>query len=327
MIDGAIGGLLYTFEQGSSSALSAAKEPAAEEAEPEELEEPEPTPEAEPEEPEAAAPAAAGDFEPVEGTVNGYPVAILGAEAVTDTDDEPAIRVYYSFTNNSDELASASWALYNDAYERGYELDTTYVWSEDNVEEYGNYGRDIYPGVTILCERIYSCNPDDDIITFSLHNYDESDVVSYDFSYSDLPGRPEPIELTDVEEPVVTVGLDSEGSLDDDQFYVAITGYELTEDYYSNPAIRVFYDFTNNSNEATSFWLESYWYTYQDGGELDTTWAYDETETDENADIDIEPGESISCSKLFALYNETDMVETTLYIDYGEYIGAVFYLD
>ena len=93
-----------------------AAEPAAEPEAPAEPEEP-----SEPEEP--GAPAISN--EPVSADLGDYHITIVAAEEFTDIDGKAAIRFYYDFTNNSDDLESAWVNLDYKASQEGYELVST----------------------------------------------------------------------------------------------------------------------------------------------------------------------------------------------------------
>ena len=89
--------------------------------------------------------------------------------------------------------------------------------------------------------------------------------------------------------------------------------------------LRVFFDFTNNSQEATSFWRESSIEVMQDGIQLSYGSANDTTETDENESVEIQPGETISVSSCFKLHDTGSPVAVRLY-NYlsGDNLGATF---
>lgn len=262
----------------------------------------------------SARPAAAlpeGDFEPVSASIGDYDVTIVGAEHFLDIDDEEAIRIYYDFTNNSNETVYAMENLEMLADQEGYELLTTYDSADDDVPEYGNNWLVVRPGVTIRCIEEYSYQADGGAVSVTIQDWwEEEGSVTAVFDPASLPGRPaqdwEIQPITDV-----STTLPNAGAYEED-YEVAITGYDLTTDWDGQNAIRVYFDFTNNSTEATSFWMATYYRALQDGVEMEITWPMDEIDEDENYDVDIEPGETITCTEIYALRSDSP-VEVELY--------------
>lgn len=294
------------------------------------VEEPAEKPEAEAEpavEPEAEPEAV---FEPVYATIGGYDIAVVGAELFTDTDDKDAIRIYWDFTNSSDETIYPYCDLSVQMEQEGFELNTTYAFYEDDVPEYGNDVLDIRPGVSIRCISEYSCKAQGDIISFTLSNwYDEDDAVTVEFDPKNLPGRPEPeLEIEAVPDPAWTEGMEQEGYIGDSA-YVQIDAAEVVPGWEDGTeVIRVYFEFTNQSEEACSMWWASYYRAFQDGVELEETWADEEVAEDENMSVDVEPGESIYGSNCWLLRSDSP-VEIEVYDYYTEEdcIGCVFVVE
>ena len=279
---------------------------------------------------EEPAPAAAG-FEPVTGTLGSdgeYTVTILGAEYFTDSDDKDAVRFYYDFTNNSGEATSAWSPLYYAAEEDGYELVTTYAWSEDDVDEYGNDDLRIQPGITIRCIKEYSFKPDGGAMTFTLSDWDDNEVTAT-FDPAALPGRPDALPIAPIADPQFFLNYEASGSAE--EYSVAITGAEVAEgdSWYSDEyteVIRAFFDFTNNGSEATSCWWATNVTAYQDGVELETGYPEEDADSDDAFETDIEPGESISCSKCWALRSDSP-VEVVFSTWDGVICAGTFYFE
>ena len=110
----AVDGADYVFVRGEGAApkidWSGAEEPEEPE-EPETLEEPE-------------APAT-GTFAPVTGTINGCTVSICGAELFEDIDGKDAIRVYWEFTNDTDDTTYANYDILCKVEQEGFDLNST----------------------------------------------------------------------------------------------------------------------------------------------------------------------------------------------------------
>ena len=67
----------------------------------------------------------------------------------------------------------------------------------------------------------------------------------------------------------------------------------------------MYFDFTNNSDEATSFWWACTPYAYQDGVGLAETWAMDTVSEEDNYYTDVEPGESLRCSETWTIRSDS----------------------
>lgn len=254
---------------------------------------------------EAEAEEAAVSLEPVTADLGDYTVTILGAEAFEDIDDQPALRFYYDFTNNSDDVACAWLELTATVTQEGYELNSTYDSYDDDVAEYGNDSLYILPDMTIRCISEYTYKPDGGVVTFSLEEWASEDVITMDFDPNHLQGRPaEELEMPVIAEPTWTEGLET-AAVFNDTCDVAIGDYEFTEGYDDELLLRVYVDFTNNSDEATSLWMESNYYALQDGVELEDGSPEDEVDEDDNTSLDIEPGETIRCALCYEVRSDS----------------------
>ncbi len=253
----------------------------------------------------------------IEGSVAGsgyvgegnYYITVTGAEEFTDIDNEPAIRIYYDFTNNyQDDLSTAAWdALGYSASQDGSYLTETY--SYDDSAAY-NTSYNIRPGVTIQCSSEFKYDPYGGSVDFSVYGYYEgesSGTVTASYIPGSLPGAPAPYVIVPVTDPQWTLNIPAEGELDN--FYVAVNDAELVTDSNGDPAIRIYYEFTNNSDASTSLCNELYAFTYQDGISLDTTYTTEESESDSDYYTEIAPGYTITCSCVYALRNQTSPVE------------------
>ncbi|NLV86427.1 MAG: DUF5067 domain-containing protein, partial [Clostridiales bacterium] len=112
-------------------------------------------------------------------------------------------------------------------------------------------------------------------------------------------------------DPVWALSISSEGLLDG-MYYVSVLNAELLDDADGNPAIRVYYDFKNNSEDTISFHSALYIRSYQDGISLSQSYLTNASETDENIYAEIASGETIRASAVFKLRNETSAVEANV---------------
>lgn len=260
------------------------------------------------------------------GTIGEYEVAIVGAELITDMDGEEGIRFYYDFTNNSDDAVYPAEDLYFVVEQNGYEMVTTYCSYEDDAPEYGNDYLYIRPGMTIRCCAEYSCKVNSDPVTFTISDWwDEEVSISAVFDMENLPGRPsDDLVMPVLSDPDWTKALPTEGTFDDD-YYVSIESAEVVTAWEEGAEVlRVYFDFTNNSDEDNSMWWATNVRAFQDGVELYSDWPEVDVEEDENWDLDIPSGESITCSQCFLLVSDSP-VEIEVYdFSEGAVLGTVF---
>lgn len=267
---------------------SAVKEPEAEPSEPAEQSQ---TPETEP----SAAPVASLD--PVSGDLGECHVDILGAESFEDAEGQPGIRFYYDFTNNSDEVLSTWDVLDVEARQEGYELVTTFTL--EDVPEYGNDARSILPGVTLRCIEEYSYKPEGGPVELTLSAYMTGERLTMQFDPAALQGRPGDWSIAPIAEPDYVKDMAPEGVYDGD-YYIKIAGYEIVPGW-NGDAIRVYFDFTNNTEQTATFFLSTFVVALQDGVELDYGFADEEVPEDANASVDVAPGETITAAEVYAV--------------------------
>lgn len=264
--------------------------------------------------------------EPVSADLGDYHVTILAAEQFLDTNDKDAIRFYVDFTNNAEEEISFFFACNVKAYREGYELVDTFAPYDEYAPEEGNNTLDILPGKTIRCVEEYSFKPDGGMLEFTVSENSSGEGVTMAFDPSNLQGRPtDEYAIEPCSSDELVAGLPAEGVYNED-YYVSITGCEVVDGWLGDgPVLRVFFDFTNNSQEAASFWSKSSVEVMQDGIQLDYASPSEDAETDENESMEIQPGETISVSSCFALHDTGSPVAVRLY-DYlsGGDLGATF---
>lgn len=265
-------------------------------------------------------------FEPVAATIGGYEVTVVGAELFTDTEDKDGIRVYWDFTNTSDETTYPYCDLSVKMEQEGFELNTTYVYSDDDVPEYGNDTRDLRPGTSIRCISEYNCKATGEAISFTIYDwYDEDDALTVEFDPKNLPGRPEQeLKAEAITDPTWTEWMGTEGYVGEEA-YIVIDTAEVVPGWDSGEeVIRIYFEFTNESDEAASMWWATYYRAFQDGIELAEDWAEQDVTEDENTTLEIEPGETIYCAVCWELRSDSP-VEIEVYDPWSEeYIGYVF---
>ncbi len=285
---------------------------------------PESTTEAAPAAPDAAT--SEGDPAPVSADLGDYHVDILGAESFKDSSDKDAIRVYIDFTNNSTEPTSFFMAMNCEAYQEGFELVSTYAPYDQHAPEDGNSSLDIMPGTTIRCIREYNYKADGGIVEFTLQQGYNGDTVTMKFDPKALQGRPaEDYSIQATDSSAFVDGLPSEGVYKDD-YAIKILNSEVVDGWEDGTKLlRVYFEFTNNSQEATSFWMATYLSAMQDNIQLTTSSADASVPEDDNDTVDIQPGETITATECFVLHDTGSKVAVKVVDSFGgSSLGAVF---
>ena len=109
----------------------------------------------------------------------------------------------------------------------------------------------------------------------------------------------------------------SAGSLGD--YNVSILRYDLIEDYEGSPAIRVYFEFTNNSSENASFLFAIDAVAFQNGIELETAIVTDRVDEDDNNMKEIKPGTTITCTEIYVLDDQSPVeVEVSELISFSD---------
>ena len=252
-------------------------------------------------------------------------ISVTGAEDIIDVDGDPAIRIYYDFTNNYVDHYSLSAydCVGYYATQDGSDLYETYYDSTT----VNNCMYNIRPGVTIQCWAEFKCDPYGGNIDFAIYGYDEGEsagVVYATYDPNNLPGAPMPYVVVPVMDPQWTSQLAYAGDLDD--IYVEVQDAETVTDSNGYAAIRVYYQFTNNASYDTSFYNETYTFAYQDGISLETTYETVDSDTDVDYYTTISPGQTITVSCVYKLHNQTSPIEAEVesYSGYSA-VGTTYY--
>lgn len=269
-----------------------------------------------------AAPAAANAL--ASGSWDGCTVAIVGAEAFKDADGADAVRVYFDFTNTSDETTYAAGEIYYSFMQDGVELESTYAAYDKEVAEDDNDYLNVRPGVTIRCVAEYSMNLDGGPVVVSLSNYwNEAENATVELQPQNLPGRPSsPLPVVPITDPQWLAGWSTEGKCD--TAYVSINKAEIVDSYDGKKLLRVYFSYTNNGTEASSLWMDTYIYAYQDGVELANGIPATAVPEEDNYYNYIDPGKTVIVSICYEISGDSPVeVEVTDGWNDGG-IGCVF---
>ncbi len=271
-------------------------------------------------------PVPTGDFEPVSGRIGGHRVSLLGAEHFEDSDGEEAVRFYYEFTNGGDGTISPSQCLWETAMQDGDELELTYADYEDYAPEDGNEYLGLRPGATIRCVSEFNYEPTGGAVVFLLQDWGQEETVEASFDPARLPGPPSD-ELEYTPEPNPTTTAAASGTIADG--YFVIEDMELTTGWDGEELVRIYCSFTNQGDEAESFFWDVEDWAIQDGVALKDGYAAEDLDEDWNWFTDIEPGETILCAMVYELRSDNPVIfELHDYESLGEArVAKVFEID
>jgi hypothetical protein len=255
-----------------------------------------------------------------EGEIGEYYVRIVGAEALEDDDGDPAIRIWYDFVNQSDEVVAPWTALYTTAQQNGEDLDFTYL--NDDVPESGNNALGVAPGYTARCTALYEYDPALGTISVAISEFMGNSVTA-ELDPNALPGAPEydgPAWEEDPAMPAYMAGVAETGE------GVEILGYDTTTDYDGEDVIVVHFRFTNTGESDDSFFSAFTNYAVQDGFGLESSMCDDYSDEQDNAITDIAPGESIDCAVVYLPRTGDPFAVVLKNFFTDEYFGRVFEL-
>ena len=254
-----------------------------------------------------------------EGAVGDYYVEFLGAEGLENDDGEPAIRVWYRFENDSDEVISPLMALNISGEQDGDWLTGTYLYEDVPEADYETLG--VAPGCDIVCARLYLYDPDGGTIQISVWDWFDGEVV-YTLDPDDLPGAPD-IDFAPEYYFADTGYLDDCSDADDN---LEILEAEGVEDWDGEPAILVHFRYTNNGDDTSTPFIDYNYYALQDGIGLEETNSETCSGEQDNYLADVAPGESIEFAVVFLLRTDSPIAVACKELFTGDsYIGCFFY--
>ncbi|MDO4733446.1 MAG: DUF5067 domain-containing protein [Bacillota bacterium] len=238
-----------------------------------------------------------------------FVLTVVGAEKFIDSDGDDALRIYYDFTNKTTYTTSLVDEILDEIYSQGgVELEYTFTNYGEGVPEEYNRMLNIRPGVSIRCINELKLQSEEAVsMVCEAPNLDEP-ILEYEFDLAALPGVPaEGLPMATVAEPEWIASWPSSGTYDE-EYHVAITSSEFTEDLDGEKLLRVYIDFTNNSSEADSFGYAIYELrAFQDGVQLEMGQVSSDKKVPESANYytDVEPGQTISVAAEFELISES----------------------
>lgn len=124
----------------------------------------------------------------------------------------------------------------------------------------------------------------------------------------------------DEETEVQEADVDEDSDTQEAEYLVTIDGATVTTDYSGDPAIVVELTFTNNSDEATSYYLECSDKAFQNGVELGTAIV---SGLETNYTTELKPGASVTVYRAYSLSDESDVtVEVEEWLSWDDTILA-----
>ncbi len=243
-----------------------------------------------------------------------FAVALTGAELFDDEEGVKAIRVYLDFTNKADSYTTSFTDEKNDVIlmQGEEELDETDAPYGEDVAEYGNHKRNVRPGVTIRCIYQFALKEETGTVKFTLTaKRQENAVITYDFDLAALPGAPaEALVVKEIAAPDFNNGWPESGAITDyysgqAQHNLVIKNAEFVDGTRDTKLIRVYFDFTNNKDEATDLFDAVDLRIFQDGIQLEEGQANELSESDLAFSRDVEAGQTVSVSNVYVLISDS----------------------
>lgn len=223
------------------------------------------------------------------GRFETFEAAFTGAETFAGADGSEVLRVYFDFTNCSDETVSAQDRLLISAVQDG----KTLVWAETENAGADNSALRLQPGHKIRCTLDYKLVSSSPVAI--LLDDAEGHTVSALLPLDQLPGAPEDEASAEPSAEETTTQLAAQCDLFG-LYNITITGGTVDE---SGRVMTVSVDFTNHSDpQEADIWSCIRMFAYQDGVEL--TFVEPEEETIELAAL----GQTITTSNSFELRGE-----------------------
>lgn len=259
-------------------------------------------------------------------------VTITGAEGVKGEDGD-FLRVYYEYTNTDEKALSHSAGDPDFKLEQdGETLEKYYPQSSEKLDIEENRERYLCPGVTVPSAVEFQYHPDGGSVkaVISLISgskaYTEDLVESFEveFDPANLPGAPAEIpEIQPILNPSYTDGWPTQGTSKTDKYTVELTGDYDVED----EAIRIYLNYTNNSDKVQMPGFVAKNQAYQDGISLKDGAFYVHEKVESDKVQEVEPGQTVLISWCFLLESDSP-VELVIENQYDDFhAGAVYELE
>lgn len=110
------------------------------------------------------------------------------------------------------------------------------------------------------------------------------------------------------EKSKVITGPVDQISFDNAEGTVVYDKHEVITDYEGNPAIRIYFNYTNKTDDPSNLYMTFYPKVFQNGVECDTALASDENESEMNTSKDVLTGTTINIAISYSLQDNTSPV-------------------
>lgn len=239
-----------------------------------------------------------GDVDPQEATTEAHPTDLTGTWQSENNDGsyQEAIVTDSSIEINwvSDDTESIYWI---GTYTAPTEAVDEYSWTSERDKDRTDNA--------LLAST-------DDTKEFTYKN----DTISYEAS---AMGTTATIELKKVSNDISKAKtVDESGepvsttvdkiNVDNSEGTLTYLKYEMAEDYDGNPAIIVYFDYTNKKDDASSAQMTFYTQIFQNGVECEMGFYPDENEAIENASKDIQKGTTLNIAFIYTLQDNESPV-------------------
>lgn len=273
-----------------------------------------------------SAQAGAVVFNPVVFETDKYKLTVIGGEKIKDSNNNDAIRIYYDFENKYEVPTAANEVVYLTAVQDGAELTKAYPGTGFSVPETQNYSMRVYRDVKIRCTEQFSCKADGGKITVQVsENANVTNVVNVDFDMNALPGTPKDAVLNNYVIDEAHFDYLNESGVVDDYYDVKVLESERVKAADGSDAIRIYFDFKNNSDYNAAFWstVGTKLVVSQDGVQLQSVISELIVTEDDNYSADVKKGGTTKVSKCFKLRSDSPVCVEIIGF-YSDDIGKVF---
>lgn len=120
----------------------------------------------------------AEEQEKLQGQIGNYICTVKSAEKCKDWNGENAVKITYSFTNNSSDAESFDLALQDEAYQNGVELESTFT--EDDLDDMGLEAK-VKPDSSKEVSKVYALRDDSADVEIEISEFASfgSDKLNY----------------------------------------------------------------------------------------------------------------------------------------------------
>lgn len=212
--------------------------------------------------------------QPAEGAI--AQIEVVGADWLKSEDITAVLCIWYDYTNlTGDYLSPYAFAAEVQQDGKTYEEYEVPLDEEDKVDETGSRYMQIQPGTSNRSVHFFEADPSGGKITYTVTDAATNTVlIKETFDPKALPGRPEKSYVPE-EIPNVTLpdSVPAKGVYEEDYQLEIKTLETVSEENTSEEMIRVWFEFTNNSDSAISPYMVLYLRAIQDGMSLNPGWS------------------------------------------------------